>query len=191
MDVSTSAFSLLAALVLFTSFVKVTTALSILRYGLGLVGMEFGVATLVAAFGLSVLAAPAELKQIGVPAAFFRAGQHVSAEAVAKALTPYMIKQIDTRVAVVLGVPTNERGELVQDAAVVAPAFLVSELQAALKIGVTLLVPFVALDLIVAHLITIVGVRQLATSVVSLPCKLLLFLSVDGWALITKKLLGI
>ncbi len=126
-----------------------------------------------------------------MPAAFFGAGQPVSAEAVAKALTPYMIKHVDTRVAVALSVPTNDRGELVADASAVAPAFLVSELQEALKIGVTLLVPFVALDLILAHLITIVGVRQLPTSVVSLPCKLLLFLSVDGWALLTKKLLGV
>lgn len=196
MEVSSDTVSLITALVLFTSFVKVTTALSIVRYGLGLMGVEVGVAVLVASCALAVMAAPPELKVVGAPLAFSSEGTagHPpgnSAEQVAKTLTPYMQQRIDTRVAAALSLKTNDRGELSGDARSLAPAFLVSELQEALKIGCQLLVPFVVLDLLIAHLLTLVGVRQLSAQVVSLPCKLLLFLSVDGWTLVVKKLLGV
>lgn len=190
MEISSQTLSLLTALVLFTSFIKVTTALSIVRYGLGLIGIEVGVAVLVASFALSVIAGPPELKDLGFPQTLFSNSKESSPELVAKVLTPFMTKRIDTRVAAALSVPTNERGEPSGDVRSLAPAFLVSELQEALKIGCLLLVPFVALDLIIAHLLTLVGVRQLSAQVVSLPCKLLLFLSVDGWTLVVKKLLG-
>ena len=194
MDVSANTLSLITSLVLFTSFVKVTTALSIVRYGLGLLGVEVGVAVLVASCALAVIAAPPELKGLGAPLAFSSdasaaPSQGLSAEQVAKTLTPYMLKRIDMRVAAALSLQTDERGELSGDARSLAPAFLVSELQEALKIGCLLLVPFVVLDLVIAHLLTLVGVRQLSAQVVSLPCKLLLFLSVDGWTLVVKKLL--
>lgn len=196
MDLSTHTLSLITALVLFTSFVKVTTALSIVRYGLGLVGIEVGVAVLVASCALAVIAAPPELKVLGTVPSLSSAlatdsSQQVSAEQIAKTLTPYMSKRIDMRVAAALSLQTNERGELSGDARALAPAFLVSELQEALKIGCLLLLPFVLIDLVIAHLLTLVGVRQLSAQAVSLPCKLLLFLSVDGWTLVVKKLLGV
>jgi flagellar biosynthesis protein FliP len=69
-------------------------------------------------------------------------------------------------------------------------AFLISELKSALSIGVMLLVPFVVTDILVAHFLTLVGISSLSAAVVSLPLKLLLFLAVDGWTLLAKKLLG-
>ena len=80
----------------------------------------------------------------------------------------------------------NHGGEI----GTVAPAFLISELKKALSIGLMLLIPFIAIDLVVAHLLTLVGVAHLSAGVVSLPLKLLLFAAVDGWSLLVTKLLG-
>lgn len=70
------------------------------------------------------------------------------------------------------------------------PVFIVSELKRALLIGCAVLIPFVVVDLLVAHVLTLLGVTTLSAAVVSLPLKLLLFLAVDGWTLLVTKLLG-
>jgi len=67
---------------------------------------------------------------------------------------------------------------------VLIPAFVVGELRSAFAIGVALYLPFVAIDLAVAAVLMGLGMFMLSPPVVSLPCKLLLFVMVDGWALV-------
>jgi flagellar biosynthetic protein FliP len=67
---------------------------------------------------------------------------------------------------------------------VVIPAFVVGELRSAFAIGVALYLPFVAIDLAVAAVLMGLGMFMLSPPVISLPCKLLLFVLVDGWALV-------
>jgi flagellar biosynthetic protein FliP len=67
---------------------------------------------------------------------------------------------------------------------VVVPAFVVGELRNAFAIGVALYLPFVAIDLAVAAILMGLGMFMLSPPVVALPCKLLLFVLVDGWALV-------
>ncbi len=206
MAVSDSLLQTFLVLLLFTSFIKITTALTIFRYGVGLTGVEFGVVCLVVAFGLSVTAAPPELAKIGFPGVFFGDSSKVDAGQVTAALIPYMNERIDGKVAKSLGIkespsvtesgaastPTGgERATEISTLRSIAPAFIVSELKAALMIGCLLLIPFVVVDLLVAHLLTLVGIQQLGVQAVALPLKLLLFLGVDGWGLLTKKLLGL
>jgi type III secretion protein R len=74
------------------------------------------------------------------------------------------------------------------DLAVVVPAFLVSELDRAFALGVAIFLPFLVLDLIVANVLVAAGLSSLSPSQVSLPLKLLLFLAVDGWGLLSKTL---
>jgi flagellar biosynthetic protein FliP len=197
----------LLALLLFTSFIKITTALTVFRYGVGLPGVEFGVVCLVVAFGLSVSVAPPELAKIGFPGVFFGESSKVDPSQVTAALIPYMKQRIDSKVAKGLGVTDVPKDKTESGAAsvqedsagvsdkstlqAVAPAFIVSELKSALMIGCLLLIPFVVVDLLVAHLLTLVGIQQLGAQTVALPLKLLLFLGVDGWGLLTKKLLGL
>jgi flagellar biosynthetic protein FliP len=68
--------------------------------------------------------------------------------------------------------------------AVLVPAFVVGELRSAFAIGVALYLPFVAIDLAVAAVLMGLGMFMLSPPVISLPCKLLLFVLVDGWALV-------
>jgi flagellar biosynthetic protein FliP len=67
---------------------------------------------------------------------------------------------------------------------VIIPAFVVGELRDAFAIGFALYLPFVAIDLAVASILMGLGMFMLSPPVISLPAKLLLFVMVDGWALV-------
>ncbi len=69
------------------------------------------------------------------------------------------------------------------------PAFVISELKTAFLIGFLLYIPFLILDMIVASVLMAMGMMMLPPTIVSLPFKILLFILVDGWYLITGSLL--
>ncbi|MGP6158157.1 MAG: flagellar type III secretion system pore protein FliP [Vulcanimicrobiaceae bacterium] len=73
---------------------------------------------------------------------------------------------------------------------VLLPAFVVGELRSAFAIGFALYLPFVAIDLAVASILMGLGMFMLSPPIVSLPCKLLLFVMVDGWALVCGGILS-
>jgi flagellar biosynthetic protein FliP len=69
------------------------------------------------------------------------------------------------------------------------PAFIISELKTAFQIGFLLYIPFLVLDMVVASVLMAMGMMMLPPVVISLPFKLLLFVLVDGWQLVTGSLL--
>ncbi len=71
---------------------------------------------------------------------------------------------------------------------VLVPAFLTSELKTAFQIGFLIYIPFVMIDLVVASTLMSMGMMMLSPMLVSLPFKLMLFVLVDGWGLITGTL---
>jgi type III secretion protein R len=75
-----------------------------------------------------------------------------------------------------------------QDLAVLAPAFVVSELRRAFTLGFLVFVPFLAVDLVVSNVLLALGLTQLSPSSVALPMKLLLFVAVDGFRLLARTL---
>jgi flagellar biosynthetic protein FliP len=72
---------------------------------------------------------------------------------------------------------------------IVAPAYLLSELQVGFRIGAALFLPFLVIDLVVAAVTTSVGMLQLPPVVISTPLKILLFVVVDGWNLLIGSLM--
>jgi flagellar biosynthetic protein FliP len=70
------------------------------------------------------------------------------------------------------------------------PAFVLSELRAAFIIGFVVFVPFLVVDIVVSAVLMSLGMVMLPPSLISLPFKLLLFVLVDGWALVVTTLLG-
>ena len=70
------------------------------------------------------------------------------------------------------------------------PAFVLSELKSAFIIGLVVFIPFLVLDMLVSAALMAMGMMMVPPSIVSLPFKLLLFVVVDGWALITTALVG-
>jgi flagellar biosynthetic protein FliP len=86
------------------------------------------------------------------------------------------IKQPKTRA----GVPTY----------VLIPAFIISELKTAFQIGFLIFLPFLVIDLIVSSTLMSMGMIMLPPIFISLPFKILLFVLVDGWDLITRSLVA-
>lgn len=72
---------------------------------------------------------------------------------------------------------------------VLIPAYLLSELKAAFIIGFLIYLPFLVIDMIVGSVLMAMGMFMMSPMVVSLPFKLLLFVSIDGWKLITEGLI--
>ncbi|MCD6360770.1 MAG: flagellar type III secretion system pore protein FliP [Armatimonadetes bacterium] len=69
---------------------------------------------------------------------------------------------------------------------VIMPAFVISELKSAFQIGFVLFVPFLVIDLVVASTLMSMGMLMVPPVMISLPVKVLLFVMVDGWHLITR-----
>lgn len=129
------------------------------------------------------------------------------------AIKPYMAKEITTTVAVdeiVLGlrsfmekqvrkadiglfydVTGKTAPQTIADVPIhyLIPAFIISELKTAFQIGFLLYIPFLILDMVVASVLMAMGMMMLPPVVVSLPFKLLLFVLVDGWQLVTGSIL--
>ncbi len=72
----------------------------------------------------------------------------------------------------------------------VVPAYIISELRAAFLIGFIIYLPFVIIDLVVGSTLASVGLVSLPAAAIALPFKVLLFVMVDGWALLTHSLLA-
>ena len=78
--------------------------------------------------------------------------------------------------------PPERAAQLTErDFVVVVPAFTVSELSAAFQIGFLIFLPFLVIDLVVANILTAMGMMMLSPTTISLPFKLLLFVLVEGW----------
>jgi flagellar biosynthetic protein FliP len=130
-----------------------------------------------------------------------------------KAIQPYMAKTITTTVAIdeiTLGlrsfmqkqvrkadiglfydVTGKTAPQTIDDVPIhyLIPAFIISELKTSFQIGFLLYIPFLILDMVVASVLMAMGMMMLPPVVVSLPFKLLLFVLVDGWQLVTGSIL--
>lgn len=73
---------------------------------------------------------------------------------------------------------------------IVVPAFILSQLKSAFATGVSVFIPFLIIDLLVAAILATIGMVQLNPLAVALPIKLLLFVMVDGWELISTGLIN-
>ncbi|MCL2805874.1 MAG: flagellar type III secretion system pore protein FliP [Treponema sp.] len=71
---------------------------------------------------------------------------------------------------------------------VLIPAFILNELTVAFKIGILLFIPFIVIDMVVASTLMSMGMIMLPPVMISMPFKLILFILVDGWGLLTDQI---
>ena len=108
-----------------------------------------------------------------------------------KPLKEFMMKQTrESDLAFFVELARKEQPKSPEDIAMweVAPAYILSELKTAFEIGFIVFVPFIVLDLVVANILLALGMFMLSPTIISLPFKLLIFIAVDGWALIVQGL---
>lgn len=205
-----AALSLLPfVLVMITSFVKIAVVLSILRSALGTPQIPptmviTGLAVILTAYvmtptGTAVYQAVRPVLNKRSPQGFFSADSAGTLlEAAVRAKEPiktfllgnsrprdrHMFRDLARRLR-----PAEQRSAVGdKDLMVVVPAFVIGQLAAAFQIGFLLFVPFLIIDMVVANILLALGMHMLSPTTISLPFKLLLFVLVDGWHLLTQGL---
>jgi flagellar biosynthetic protein FliP len=106
-------------------------------------------------------------------------------------LRTFMFKQTrteDLALFVKLGKLENPRTRADIPTYVLIPAFVISELKTAFQIGFLIFLPFLIIDLVVSSVLMSMGMMMLPPVFISLPFKILLFVLVDGWSLVTESL---
>jgi flagellar biosynthetic protein FliP len=178
-------------LVLSTSFVRIVVVLSLVRSAIGASSLPPNPVLTGLALVLTLVIMTPTFERIDREALRPYAAGTLSQRAfLGRAIEPlraFMLRQTKRRDIAVFASVAHRPAEEPATATpltVLIPAFVVGELRNAFAIGVALYLPFVAIDLAVAAVLMGLGMFMLSPPVVSLPCKLLLFAMVDGWALV-------
>lgn len=103
----------------------------------------------------------------------------------------FMFKQVDqSDLGNFMDLANEERPKTRADVPtrVLIPAFVISEIKTAFQIGFLILVPFLIIDMVIASTVMSMGMVMLPPVVISLPFKILLFVLVDGWSLVSESL---
>lgn len=191
-------FPFLPALLLaFTAFTRIAVVLFLLRQGLGSHTAPPNLVLMALAVLLTIFVMSPALKTINSEAYQpFLSGAlsfNDAAEQAAQPLKSFMLRQTRAEdLSLFTGEDQTVDPQQVESVplAALAPAFLTSELKTAFQIGFMVVLPFLVIDLVVAAVLTALGMIMLPPQLVSLPLKLLLFVTVDGWHLLVGSLLG-
>lgn len=190
-----------AILVLVTSFTRIIVVLSLLRQGLGSQQLPpnqvlFGLALLMTA----VVMTPVYNRVHDAAIEPYTAGEITQGEAIEAGTAPvreFMIDQLEASgnadyVDLFLSEELCAKEDLtwgeVSTPSLIA-AFAVSELKVAFMMGFRILLPFLVIDMLIASLLTSMGMLMLPPVLISLPFKLLLFVLADGWYLVVGTLM--
>ena len=183
-------------LVLCTSFTRIVIVLSLTRNALGIptVPPQQVVVGLSVFLTLFVMGPTlGEMKEVALDPLL--AGQITTSEALDAAQVPlreFLLEHTrDSELALFLDAsdtPTPVARDAVPLTALI-PAFVLSELKSGFIMGFVIFVPFLVIDLVVSAVLMGLGMMMLPPSFVSLPFKLLLFVMLDGWMLVTGMLL--
>ncbi len=182
-------------LLMMTSFTRILVVLSILRQALGLQQSPPNQVLIGLSLFLSLFIMAPTLDKVNANAiAPYSAGTINAEQALAAGggeFHAFMIRQTRKHdlamFADMAGAPKFARSQDVPFS-ILLPAFVTSELKTAFQIGFMLFLPFLAIDLVVSSVLMSLGMMMMSPTIVSLPFKLLLFVLVDGWALLMGSL---
>ncbi|SFL22737.1 flagellar type III secretion system pore protein FliP [Geodermatophilus ruber] len=186
-----------AVLLLTTSFTKIIVVLSLTRNALGMAqSPPNSVLTGLALFLTLFVMGPvfADINEVAVQP--YLDGQMTVTQAYDTGVVPLKEFLLDhTRedeLKLMVGLSGEEAPADREDVSMttLVPAFVLSELKSAFIIGLVVFIPFLVLDMLVSAALMAMGMMMVPPVIVSLPFKLLLFVVVDGWALITTALVG-
>ncbi|OUY00768.1 flagellar type III secretion system pore protein FliP [Ponticaulis sp.] len=183
-------------LVMTTSFVRIVVVLSLLRTAIGLqTAPPNAVIISLSLFLTGFVMAPTfgEAYESGI-APYMAQAIDVD-DAIPRTLAPVKVFMADhvneADLELFVGFANIETLPETPDALpfeVLAPAFMISELKRAFEIGFMIFLPFLIIDLVVASILMSMGMMMLPPVTISLPFKLIFFVLVDGWRLLTGSL---
>jgi flagellar biosynthetic protein FliP len=181
-------------LLLLTSFTRIVIVLGFVRSALGVQGAPSNQLIIgMALFLTFFIMAPVGKKMNDEALQPYLAKTITSAEAYEKASGPlrtFLLRQTrPSEVDFFLGLSGHGPTKLEEvPLNVIAPAYVVSELQTAFQMGFLIFIPFLVIDFLVASTLMSMGMMMMPPVMISLPFKLLLFVLVDGWHLVVRSL---
>ena len=187
------------AIFLFSAFVKCVTTFGILRYGLGFHGSGINIAFFVASLALSIMILAPQIESSGGISGLFNHPPKTFEELntkfspiLTKYTDPTLLDKFNESAKRLKAGDSTEQVNLHSDTkfSVLGAAYIITELRDAFKIGFLILIPFLVIDLIVLNILLLLGANNISSSLVALPLKVLLFFAIDGWALLSEKLIN-
>ena len=180
-----------------TSFTRIVIVLSLLRHALGLPQTPPNSVVVTLAICLTYFSmAPVADKVNEVAFAPYMANKIEASEAIDLGAAPmraFMVGQTrESDLRAVLEMAHAPAPQSIDDIQFrhLLPAFLLSELKTAFQIGFVIFLPFLLIDLVVGAVLMALGMIMVPPATISLPLKILLFVLIDGWVLISKALLS-
>lgn len=193
-----TALSLLPGLLLtMTSFTRIIIVLSFVRKALSFQTLPPNQILIGISLFLTIFVMSPVLKQVNSEALQPYLKEEITQnEALMKGLVPFqkfMLKQTREKdIALFMKIAKMERPKSVNDVPIhiMIPAFITSELKTSFQMGFLLFLPFLVIDMVVACVLTAMGMVMLPPAMISMPFKLILFVLVDGWQLIIQSLIS-
>jgi flagellar biosynthesis protein FliP len=178
-----------------TGFTRIIIVLGFIRSGLGTPTAPPNQVLIGIAFFLTIFVMQPTLKDVKTQAWDpLNAGKITQMQALDRAQGPmreFMFRQTrESDLALFAGLAKIDRPKTRKDIPthVLIPAFTLSELKTAFQIGFLIFLPFLVIDIVVSSTLMSMGMVMLPPVFISLPFKILLFVLVDGWNLVTRSL---
>ncbi len=185
-----------AMLIGLSAFVRIVIVLAFVRQAVGTQQMPPNQVIVALALFLTFFVMMPTLRQVNEQAVVpYLEEQAPPLEALARGFQPlraFMMRQTREKdLALFLGISQRPRPQTPAEVPpeVVIPAFMISELKTAFQISFMVYIPFLVLDMVVASILTSMGMITLPPVLISLPFKLMIFVLVDGWNLLISSLI--
>ncbi len=184
-----------AALIMMTAFTRIIVVLAILRQALGTAQTPSSQILLGLALFLTLFVMAPVFERVYTEAIVPYQGEQANfAEALRLATAPlkeFMLAHtrspdLELFAAIAGAEPPAKPSEV--PLTLLMPAFVTSELKTAFQIGFLIFIPFLIIDLVVASVLMSMGMMMLSPLIISFPFKIMLFVLIDGWALIVGTL---
>jgi type III secretion protein R len=181
------------ALITVTSFAKMSVVFSALRNALGTPDVPSASVIMALSLALSVYVMAPLAEKVSLPASTGPSAAAVGPwlAGVAEPLRGFLARNAgsaETKLFVDLAVQRGEQASA-DEFRVLWASFAITELKRAFQLGFFVFLPFLVLDLVVAQVLLALGMHGLSPTAVALPFKLLLFVSVDGFVLLSRALI--
>jgi flagellar biosynthetic protein FliP len=184
-----------AILIMVTAFTRIIIVLSLIRNAIGVPQLPPNPVLLGLALFLTFFVMAPVWNQVQTTALTpYSAGQITQEEAFTRAQAPvrtFMLKQVREKdLGLFVYLAKMDQPKTVDDVPtyVIIPAFIISELKTAFQMGFVIFIPFLVIDMVVSTVLMSMGMMMLPPVLISLPFKILLFVMVDGWYLLTRAL---
>ncbi|MBI3900269.1 MAG: flagellar type III secretion system pore protein FliP [Gammaproteobacteria bacterium] len=185
-----------AILVVMTGFTRIIIVLSMLRHAFGMQETPPNTVLVSLALFLTLFTMLPTISQVNEQAYEpYMTGKLSMEKAVDRGMKPmreFMIRQTrEQDLQLMLEVAKAEPPETIDDVKTLhlIPAFMLSELKTAFQIGFVIFLPFLLIDIVVSSVLMSMGMMMVPPMMISMPLKILMFVLIDGWNLVTRSLL--